>query len=96
MKIEITAEAEFDISQGYWYYEQQSPGLGSYFRDSVVNDIESLAFYAGIHEVVRGHHRMLAKRFPYTIYYRIHEGMAVVVAVLDARQKPSWIRKRLG
>jgi len=70
-------------------------GVGSYFFDSLVSDIESLKLYAGIHSKHFGLHRMLSKRFPFAIYYEIKGKTVIVVAVLDLRRNPAWIRKRL-
>lgn len=95
MKIEITEDAELDISDGFWFYERQTPGLGDYFRSSLIADIDSLFFYAGIHQQVFGHHRSLSKRFPFAIYYQVNKGTVTIVAVLDCRRRPSWIRRRL-
>jgi len=40
--------------------------------------------------------RLLSKRFPYTIYYRIEEEAIVVVwRILDLRRNPSKIRRSL-
>jgi len=80
---------------GYHFYEDQSPGLGSYFLDSLFADIDSLLLYAGVHRVVYGSHRSLAKRFPYAIYYRLEGGIIRVRAVIDCRRNPRWIRRRL-
>jgi len=49
MRIEILDGAEKDLLEGFEFYEGQSEGLGSYFLDSVLSDIESLHLYAGIH-----------------------------------------------
>ncbi len=38
---------------------------------------------------------MLAKRFPYAIYYETAEDVAYVVAVLPMRRSPAWIRRHL-
>jgi hypothetical protein len=69
--------------------------LGSYFTSSLIADIDSLKLYAEIHRVVRGYHRMLSKRFPYAIYYKLEDDCAVVHAVLDCRRRPSWITRQL-
>src|SRR3989339_852216 len=42
-----------------------------------------------------GHHRLLAKRFPYAVYYRVTGKLIRVHAVLDCRRNPAWIRDRL-
>ena len=95
MRIRILSTAETDLEEGYRFYESQSPGLGSYFLDSLYSDIDSLAYFGGIHRVVFGYHRQLSKRFPFAVYYRVIEDVAMVFAVLDCRRNPSWIRNRL-
>jgi len=95
VKIKIISAAEADLEEGYRFYESQSPGLGSYFLDSLYSDIDSLAYFGGIHQVVFGYHRQLSKRFPFAVYYRVVNDVVVVFAVLDCRRKPSWIRERL-
>ena len=61
----------------------------------VISDIESLTIYAGIHPKKLGLYQMYSKRFPYTIYYDIIEGMAYVVAVLPMRRNPAWILREI-
>jgi hypothetical protein len=39
---------------------------------------------------------MLSKRFPFGIYYRETAEETQIVAVLDLRRAPAWIRKELG
>jgi hypothetical protein len=95
MKIRILSPAERDLEEGCRFYDSQSPGLGSYFLDSLYSDIDSLSYFGGIHQVVFGYNRQLSKRFPFAVYYRIIDGVVVVFAVLDCRRDPSWIRERL-
>jgi hypothetical protein len=64
-------------------YEEQSPGLGTYFLDSLFADIDSLILYAGIHRKVIGSHRALSKRFPFAIYYELTGNELQLQAVLD-------------
>ena len=70
--------------------------MGDYFLDSLLSDIDSLRLFAGIHCKFFGFHRLLFKRFPYAIYYRLESGdLAVVWRVLDLRQAPKKLRKAL-
>ncbi len=96
MRVRILAEASTDLLDGFAFYEQQSPGLGEYFLDSLFADIDSLQIYGGIHEQVLGYQRLLAKRFPFAVYYRIEHSEVRVRAVLDCRRDPAWIRDRLS
>ena len=47
MKVRISEEAEFDLADGYWFYENQEPGLGSEFRESLKAEIRSLEINGG-------------------------------------------------
>ena len=96
MKIRILREAEQDLLDGFLFYEQQEEGVGEYFLDSLFSDIDSLYLYAGIHAVHFGFYRLLARRFPFAVYYRVEEGDAFVYAVLDCRMNPSKTRDRLA
>lgn len=95
MRIKILATAEDDLEDGYRFYESQSVGLGIYFLDTLYSDIDSLAYFAGIHRVVLTYHRLLSKRFPFAVYYRLVNDEVLVYAVLDCRRNPSWIRATL-
>jgi len=94
MKIRILASAIRDLEAGRDFYERQAPGVGDYFQDCLFADIDSLVLCGGIHRIVFGFHRLLAKRFPYAIYYRVNEGQVVgVYRVLDCRRDPARIRR---
>jgi len=96
MKIKILESAKQDLREGFHFYESQETGIGSYFLESLVSDIESLRLFAGIHGIHFGkYQRLLSKRFPFAIYYRIEANEIRVYAVLDCRRDPAWIRKRL-
>ena len=95
MKVQILDEARQDLVDGFRFYESQSEDLGDYFLDSLFSDIDWLQLYAGIHAVYFGCHRLLSKRFPFAVYYRVENETARVYAVLDCRQNPDWIQARL-
>ncbi|MDD2915250.1 MAG: type II toxin-antitoxin system RelE/ParE family toxin [Gallionella sp.] len=95
MRIKILSAAENDLEEGYRFYASQADGLGTYFLDTLYSDIDSLAYFAGMHRVVMGYHRLLSKRFPFAVYYRVADEETIVFAVLDCRRNPSWTRKKL-
>ena len=96
MTIRITEEAEWDLEEGWRFYDDIEGGLGDYFLDSVYSDIDSLQVTAGLHRKQFGKHRLLCSRFPFGIYYTNIDDVTVVHAVLDLRRNPSWHRRRLG
>lgn len=97
MRVRILSAAARDLVDGYHFYERQAPGIGTYFLDSLYADIDSLIVTAGVHPVYFSHyHRLLSKRFPFAVYYRITGDTATVYAVLDCRRDPAWTRTRIG
>src|SRR5437016_2190115 len=91
----LVAEASEDLEAARDFYNQRERGIGDYCVDSLLTDIESLSLYHGIHRLQFGYHRMLASRFPFGIYYLDSGEMTIMVAVLDLRRRPGWIRKRI-
>lgn len=96
MMIRLLDEAEQDLINGSDFYEQQREGLGEYFPDSIFSDIESLHLYAGIHVRHFGFHRLLAKRFPFAIYYLLEADFISIYAILDCRKNPLFAKLRLS
>ena len=91
----VLKEAVDDLNEGRLFYDRKEAGVGDYFWDSLIADIESLVIYAGIHRKKYGLYRMLAKRFPYAVYYEVVDYIAYVVAVLPMRRDPAWIGKKI-
>ena len=95
MRVQVLEEATADLADGFRFYERQADGVGDYFLDSLWSDIQSLRLYGGVHAIHNGYHRLLSKRFPYAVYYRIEDGIVRVRAVLDCRRDPNWISEKL-
>jgi len=96
VNIRLLDQAEHDLVNGAAFYDGQQQGLGDYFIDSVIADIESLKLYAGIHARYFGFHRLLARRFPFAIYYRVDGDVVNIYAILDCRRNPSFTSSRLN
>ncbi len=94
-RVFLLKEAAFDLEEGRLFYDRKEKGVGDYFFDSLISDIESLRYFAGIHNKQFGFHRTLSKRFPFAVYYEIEENIVKIIAVLDMRRNPAWTRKKL-
>lgn len=88
-------EVKSDIDAAEQFYHSKESGIGAYFRDCIIADIESLRLYAGIHAKHFGVYRMFSSRFPFAIYYDIKDETAIVVAVIDMRRHPALIKRKL-
>ncbi len=96
MKIRILPPARFDLIDEYWFYEEREAGVGDYFIESVLADIDTLVIYASIHTVYLGKHRMIASKFPVSIFYLIESDEIQIHAILDNRRSPKWTSNRLN
>jgi len=95
MTLRVLRRAREDLRLGIQFYNRQQKGLGVYFYDTLISDIESLQIYAGIHPQTKNYYRALSKRFPYSIYYKIEGDIVKIYAVLDDRSNPKSIKSRL-
>jgi len=95
MKLRILPSAVEDLRRGREFYARQSDSLGDYFLDSLFSDIDSLELYAGVHAKAFGWYRLLAKRFPFAVYYKMDGDACIVWRVLDCRQNPAKVKGAL-
>ena len=92
----IRPEAEAELTEASRWYEEQAPGLGERFLDSVgaclASSQDNPMLYPVIHEDVR---RSLTRRFPYCVFYLVRHDTVVVLAFLHASRNPEhWQRRR--
>ena|SRR5438876_952858 len=92
----VLKEAAEDLEKARDFYDNSEPGAGDYCVDSLVADIQTLSRLHGVHAVHFRCFRMLASRFPFGIYYQDSNDTTGVVAVLDLRRDPGWIRSELS
>ena len=95
MTVVLLEDALEDLESGAQFYESCATGVGDYFIDSILSDLDSLVLLAGVHPIYFEFHRMLSKRFPFGIYYEVESDVVYVYAILDLRRDPLWIQKRL-
>lgn len=97
MNIRVLRSARRTIADGIRFYERQEFGLGAYFLSSIMSELRSLKVYGGAHQIYdeTPFHRMVCKRFPYSIYYLKEHDEIQVWAVLDDRRDPEKRRNVL-
>jgi hypothetical protein len=89
VEIRLLETAKEDLREGYWFYEEQSSGLGDYFLDCMQADVRSLHIFARVHATADGFYRMLGKRFPFAIYYLVNDEPVDVYATTSPKLPPS-------
>ena len=94
--VRLLVEARNDLRDGKQFYDGIQQGIGRYFWDSLLADIESLQHLAGVHARQYGYFRMLARHFPYAIYYETQAQHVTVMAILPVRRDPKWVTGQLA
>ena len=94
-RLVVRPAAAADIEEAFLWYEERRSGLGDEFLEAVQSALEKVAAhptrYPAIH---RDAHRVLLRRFPYGIFYRVYDDVTVVVACMHGRRDPSRWRTR--
>ncbi len=91
-----TATAEY-LAAARWY-ESDRAGRGRAFEMAVEAALEHIASRPDSHKLVEqtGFRRVVIRRFPYALFYRLEDGRAVVHAVFHTARNPSTLHARLG
>jgi plasmid stabilization system protein ParE len=88
-------EARLDAIDAFRWYEDRSPGLGIEFRNALDSTIERIAAHPHTyvaHE--RGLRHAPIRRFPYSVYFKLSQEIAVVVGVIHTKRHPSVAKAR--
>jgi plasmid stabilization system protein ParE len=94
----VRAQAEADITDAAVWYEKQSVGLGVEFTAEIGAAIQRAFERPLAHVRLRKSpqvHRILARRFPYRIFYIVRTNAVVVFAVIHAARHDHQWRKRV-
>ena len=88
--------ADADIQTAYEFYEAYQEGRGEVFMrhlDVALGRVR--AFPEMATPFHKAHRRLLVHGFPYGIFYTIEGRRIIIAAVMDLRQDPETIRRRL-
>ena len=91
----IRPTAEADIEEARQWYEQQRPGLGNEFLDEISRAIRILEEQPERRPIYYlGFRRLLIRRFPYKVFYRVEGARVIVFRVMHAkRDHQRWLMR---
>lgn len=89
------AREEFEAA--VQWYEEQRAGLGGEFFDAIVESISLIQDNPeiGTPSDHRRTRRVLVKRFPYQVVYRVLADEIVIVAVAHSKRRPGYWKIRI-
>jgi plasmid stabilization system protein ParE len=95
-KVQVRRAAELDIAEAQGWYETQRSGLGTEFNSEISQIFTVLTETPLIYPVLyRDVRRVLVRRFPYLVWFRVVAEEVTVLACTHARQNPETVISRL-
>lgn len=95
-RIIVRPEAENDLKEAFFWYEDKRHGLGHDFLLQVEAELKFIERNPEScppeYKETRKH---LIKRFPYKIIYLIEKEKIIVLAVIHGKRNPNFLRKRI-
>jgi toxin ParE1/3/4 len=89
----IAAQREFEKAVS-WYNDQRE-GLGEEFLQEIENVVAGAAAHPERYPIVTGDvRRAVARRFPYSVFFRTRADTLVVLVVFHGRRDPEVWRRR--
>jgi plasmid stabilization system protein ParE len=88
-KLAIKEAARMDMSESYWYYEEQQAGLGERLLSEVQKRLNDLSIHPEYYSYIDNKQVLrdiTLNNFPYVLIYRIIKGEVSVYAVLHTRK----------
>lgn len=96
VEVRLRPEAEQDLAEAAWWYEEQRTGLGQEFLDEALATFAAIAerpfASAAVHGSLR---RALLHRFPFGALYLVDGDGVVVIGVLHGSRHPYRWKSRL-
>lgn len=88
-RISVRKEAQADIYHAFSYYSQISSSLGGDFLASI-DEVMSRISDGPLHYqiVYRDIRRALCRRYPYAVFYQVHENILLVFGVFHIHKNP--------
>jgi toxin ParE1/3/4 len=85
----ITSEAEDDLLDARKQYERKRKGLGEEFTLCVEESFDRIQLFPlSGSEVYPGVRRVVVRRFPYGVFYRVDSNQIAIIAVYHGHRDP--------
>ena len=93
----LLLQADVDIQSAFDRYEEYQEGRGEVFLRQLDAALTLLRQHPEIGLVYRlPYRRLLIHDFPYGVFYAVEPSRLIVTAVMDLRQSPEAIRRKLS
>lgn len=91
----ISPEAEDDLAEAKKWYDDRRDGLGTEMIEKVEEALDTIRRIPLVPRVVhRDLRRVLVRRFPYAVFYRVTDDQITIVAVYHTSRDPRGWQSR--
>lgn len=93
--LRVRQQAKAEILETYDRYFQRSPVAAQRFVDAVDEALARIEEAPELFPVIRGRlRRILLRRFPYAVYFKVYPSTISVVGVIHGHRHPdTWLRR---
>jgi len=92
----VRSEAETDLSEAYAWYDSKSTGLGEEFLLRVEAAFDSIRYNPLMNSCIyKEARRKVLRRFPFCVFYTIHQTTIFILAVIHAKRNPQHWKGRI-
>ncbi|KAA3614766.1 MAG: type II toxin-antitoxin system RelE/ParE family toxin [Calditrichaeota bacterium] len=96
-KLIISPEAEQDIKEAFYWYEENRKGLGHDFLLQVNGGLKFIERSPKVFkEEYKGTRKHVIKRFPYKIIYIVQDNLINILAVIHGSRNPKYTSSRIN
>ena len=93
--VEVLPEAEEELREAFLWYFERSPIAADAFRSLVISAIDGLADNADVWPSNEdGFRYHVLSRFPYTVWYELHDATVTILAVAHQHRRPRYWKAR--
>jgi plasmid stabilization system protein ParE len=94
-RLRVRKLARADIDTAFAWYRQHSPAAAQQFLDAVGDALALIDEAPERFPLVRGRlRRVLLRRFPYGVYYKVYPTVVSIVGVIHGHRHPDvWLRR---
>jgi len=95
--VRIRLAARLEIAEAEDWYENRGPGLGREFRAATYEAVARISADPFVYpELLWGNRRLVMRRFPYNIWFRLSGAGVLIVAVVHGKRGARTLRSKMG
>ena len=94
LRIEITEDAEQEITEAYLFYDSAQPGIGNLFLNYLEKTFNSISANPnGYKKIATNSRQAIVQKFPFVVIFELIDQQIIILAVFHTSRKPKIISR---